>query len=42
MRQGKKPELMVQNVNGTTIGPAEFMKTLKGSTTEAVKEKLTN
>lgn len=33
---------MVQNVNGTSIGPADFMKTLKSETTEAVRVKLTN
>ena len=33
---------MVQNVNGSSIGPADFMKTLKNETTEAVRVKLTN
>jgi len=33
---------MVQNVNGTSIGPADFMRTLKNETTETVRVKLTN
>jgi hypothetical protein len=33
---------MVQNVTGTSIGPADFMKTLKAETTESVRVKLTN